>query len=69
MKIRTPSIYEKRTTSELQTLLSRKKVSLEQLEAIDSFLNRQDQDALRSQIRKIEVELTVRFYQQQLPLE
>jgi len=68
MKQRTLTIYEKRTTDELRTLLSKKKVALEKMQKFDSFFTRMEIDKLQSQINKIEVELTVRFYQQELPL-
>lgn len=68
MKQRTHGIYEKRSTSDLQKLVSQKKVALAKLEQVDSFFTRLEADKLRSQIAKIEVELTARFYQQQLPL-
>jgi len=68
MKQRTRTIYEKRTTDDLRTLVSKKKLALEKLERVDAFWTRQEADKLRSQIRKIEVELTLRFFQQELPL-
>lgn len=68
MKQRTRTIYEKRSTSELQTLVSQKKVALAKLEQVASFFTLLEADKLRTQIAKIEVELTIRFYQQELPL-
>jgi len=68
VKKRRIGIYEKRTTEDLRTLLSKKKLSLQNMERFDSFFTRREADKLRSQISKIEVELTARFFQQRLPL-
>jgi len=68
MKQRTRTIYEKRTTPELRTLLSKKKLRYQKIEPFDSFFFKQEKELLLKQIAKIEVELTSRFYQQELPL-
>jgi len=68
MRQRRIGIYEKRSTEDLRTLLSKKKVSLQKLERTSGFWQQKEEDTLRSQIQKIEVELTARFYQQELPL-
>jgi len=68
MKQRKVSIYEKWSTEDLRTLLSKKKLSLQNMERFDSFFTRREADKFRSQISKIEVELTARFFQQKLPL-
>jgi len=69
VKQRTRGIYEKRSTEDLRTLLSKKKVTLYKLEQVGGFWTKRETDKLQSQIHKIEVELTSRFYQQELPLK
>jgi len=69
MKQRTRTIYEKRTSDELRALVSRKKVALAKLAKLDGFFVTLEKEKLESQIKKIEVELTLRFYQPELPLK
>jgi len=68
MKQRTHGIYEKRSTDDLRTLSSKKKVRLAYMERYDSWFHEWESDALRSQIHKIEVELTARFYQARMDI-
>lgn len=68
MKHRNVSLYEKRTTEDLRTLLSKKQVQLYKVIEAPYFFGRLEKEKLEAQIHKIEVELTLRFYQMQLPL-
>jgi len=63
------NVYRKVPSDELRSLRSKKFIRLQKLEGFcDGFFTAKEIDALRHHIHQIDVELTCRFYQTELPL-
>jgi len=63
------NVYRKRKSDELRELRSRKAVRLQKLESEPTgFFVKREIEILTHQIHQIDVELTARFYQRELPL-
>lgn len=57
-------LYDQKTTAELKTLRSQKKVRLDRLESeAFTFLRQQEIDALKRQIKRLDVEIEARIAQ------